>query len=139
MANTWFDRRSQKLFRRHYSVRRRLTRRFDLLSLGLCAVILIAIGVARACSCGLNTAGAGGFALWFLLFLSYIPLTLLSFLDWWISGDLFQMVSEWLNGDKVLLLGIFNLLTLFSLWLCLPVILNRILARPAERSMAKWR
>ena len=122
MAKTWFDRRNQKLFRRHYSIRRRLTIRFDLFSLGLGAVILIAMLIARTCSCGLNAAGAGGFALWFLLFLSYIPLTLLSFLDWWISGDLFQLISEWLHGDKVLLLGIFNLLTLFSVWLCVRIL-----------------
>ena len=122
MTSSWFDSRRQKLFRRHYSRRRRLTRRFDLLSLGMAAVILVAVLVAKECECGLGSAGAGGFALWFLLFLSYIPLSLLSFLDWCTAGDMFQIVSGWLNGDRALLLGSFNFITLFSVWLCVRIL-----------------
>ncbi|MBO5307768.1 MAG: hypothetical protein J6C40_07170 [Lentisphaeria bacterium] len=116
MTSSWFDNRTQRLFRRYYSKKRRLTRRFDLLTLALALVIVLAVWAARGGDCGISSASPGGFALWFLLFLSYIPLALLSFLDWCVSGDLFQTVSSLLGRDQAVLLGVFNMLSLLLVW-----------------------
>jgi hypothetical protein len=122
MTSSWFASRNQRLFRRHYSRKRRLTRRFDLLTIALALVIVASIFAARGGSCGVSGPSAEGFALWFLLFLSYVPLAFISFLDWCISGDLFQLTSSFFGQDQAVLLGAFNLASLFIVWLAVRVL-----------------
>ncbi|UKI29612.1 MAG: hypothetical protein L6W00_16205 [Lentisphaeria bacterium] len=60
----------------------RLTLRFDLISAGLAAVIILATLVSAGRPYELGLPYAHGFALWFLLLLSYIPLEVVGLFNW---------------------------------------------------------
>ena len=116
MTKSWFDRRNQKIFRRHYSRKRRLTQRFDFLNIGLALIIIFSVLLAWGESYDLSQANSSGFVLWFLMFLAYLPLELLCLIDWCTAGDFSWLTDFLFARNPAMGLGIVNLLLLLIFW-----------------------
>lgn len=94
----------------------RLTFRFDLLSVGLAVVILLATAVSAGRPYELGLPYAHGFALWFLLLLSYIPLEVIGLFNWVLGIQDNAFMRFLVLEHQALGMGLFNLGMLAVVW-----------------------
>ena len=94
----------------------RLTLRFDLISAGLAAVIILATLVSAGRPYELGLPYAHGFALWFLLLLSYIPLEVVGLFNWVFGIQDNAFMRFLVQEHQALGMGLFNLGMVAAIW-----------------------
>lgn len=94
----------------------RFTLRFDLISAGLAVVIILATAVSAGRPYELGMPYAHGFALWFLLLLSYIPLEVVGLFNWLFGIQDNAFMRFLVQDHQALGMGLFNLVMLAIVW-----------------------
>ena len=114
----------QPLSRRGRERLRKAVFKFDLVS----GLLLVVIVIAMFCSCGeayeLGRAHAPGFAIWFLLFIAYVPLALVGGINW-MFGIQDNFMMRFLLENQALGMGIFDLVLVIVVWAVIRFWLGR--------------
>lgn len=95
---------------------RRTLRRFDVLAGVLALLLILAMIVSSPHAYELGTNRPEGFATWFLLFLSYLPLEIVGLLTWLLGMQDSTVVRFLVEERQTLALGLFDLAMLLTFW-----------------------
>ena len=108
--------RGEQLSRRGRERLQKLGLRFDLLAAALAVVIVVATAICMGEPYELGKPEPHGFALWFLLFLGYLPMELLSVFNWCFGLQETPLMHFLVVEQPAVMLGACNLATLAVLW-----------------------
>lgn len=108
--------RGEQLSRRGRERLQKLGLRFDLLAAALAVVIVVATAICMGEPYELGKPEPHGFALWFLLFLGYLPMELLSLFNWCFGLQETRLMHFLVVEQPAVMLGACNLATLAVLW-----------------------
>lgn len=95
---------------------RKANRRFDLCAAALALLILIAMAICFRQEYELGSNQPSGFAMWFLLFLAYLPLELVGLVSWLFHAQDSSLMQFLVYHNPPLGLGIFDLGLLAVVW-----------------------
>ncbi len=95
----------------------RTKRRFDLVTVALALLVVIAMLVSSPYAYELGSNRPEGFATWFLLFLAYLPLEIVGLVTWIFGLQDSTLIRLLVEEQQTLALGVFNLAMLAVVWL----------------------
>ncbi len=112
-------------FHRSSGAAERGGRGFDAVMAGIAAVIGLALLCCRGRGYDLNGTGTVGFAVWFLMFLSYLPLEIIG-----LFGLITGLKVPWINacaasGNQVLVLAVCDWGLLLFVWIAVRLLGRR--------------